>query len=102
MMAIVMDLHRARIDVRLERVVGIGKRFKFEWASRGLRMDVARKRDNRGGAGQEFAAGGGGADGPGNPPKDRAGPLPNTSLPPFLPPPTTNPPPPPPTQPTAP
>src|SRR5260370_33375358 len=59
MMAIVMDLHRARIDVRLERVVGIGKRFKFEWASRGLRMDVARKRDNRGGAGQEFAAGGG-------------------------------------------
>src|SRR5258708_24727036 len=74
-----MDLHRARIDVRLERVVGIGKRFKFEWASRGLRMDVARKRDNRGGAGQEFAAGGGRGARQCSPPKERAVAVPNTS-----------------------
>ena len=56
-MAIVMDLHGTRIDVRLERVVWIGQRFKFERASRSLRMDVARKRDNRRGPSQEFATG---------------------------------------------
>jgi hypothetical protein len=32
MMAIVMDLHGAGIDVRFKRVVGIGKRVKFERA----------------------------------------------------------------------
>ena len=56
-MAIVMDLRGTRIDVRLERVVWIGQRFKFERTSRSLRMDVARERDNRRGSGQEFATG---------------------------------------------
>ena len=54
-----MDFHRARVDVRLEGIVGIGQGVEPEWAGRRLRVAARRERyrGDGGGADDQPAAG---------------------------------------------